>query len=199
TMEKRVFHLNKMKDPYKAVVASASMPIIFGPTKIDDFYYVDGGILDNYPVEPLLNDQCNLILTVALDTKFNPYLYDQHDINIIDFTSQEAFERSIIKDSIDTLSFNQTFKDEKALLGYVVGQKLIEKMYQEGIIKQFLGFKFFKKLPDFKVLKLDEQEEIKIRNLKIETKKELKKQEKLKKKLKKREVKNEQKSLKQNK
>ncbi|MBN3490617.1 patatin-like phospholipase family protein [Acholeplasma equirhinis] len=186
TMEKKVFHLNKMMDPYKAVLASASIPVIFGPTKIDDFFYVDGGILDNYPVEPLINDGCNLILSIPLDYKFNPYLYDHTDINIIDFTPGEVFEKSFITDNLEMLNFNKTYKDEKALLGYTAGKMVINKMYEEGIIKSFWKFNFFKKSNEFKVIKLTPEDELKLKDLKLQTKKELKKlQKEMKKKAKK--------------
>ncbi|MCH8546659.1 MAG: patatin-like phospholipase family protein [Cryomorphaceae bacterium] len=36
-----------------AVVASASIPILFEPVEVGDKLYVDGGVLNNMPVEPL--------------------------------------------------------------------------------------------------------------------------------------------------
>ena len=36
-----------------AVVASASIPILFEPVEKDDKLYVDGGVLNNMPIEPL--------------------------------------------------------------------------------------------------------------------------------------------------
>lgn len=41
---------------HEAVEASASIPILFKPVKIGDYFYVDGGMLNNLPVEPLLDD-----------------------------------------------------------------------------------------------------------------------------------------------
>ena len=37
----------------RTVLASGSIPVVFDPVKIDDVYYMDGGILNNLPVEPL--------------------------------------------------------------------------------------------------------------------------------------------------
>ncbi len=34
-----------------AVLASASIPVVFSPVKIGDYYYSDGGLLNNLPVE----------------------------------------------------------------------------------------------------------------------------------------------------
>jgi NTE family protein len=38
---------------FEAVIASASVPIIFEPVRIGNSLFVDGGLLDNFPVEPL--------------------------------------------------------------------------------------------------------------------------------------------------
>jgi len=44
-----------------AVIASASIPVLFKPVKINKIYYVDGGILDNLPIRPVEN-KCRLII-----------------------------------------------------------------------------------------------------------------------------------------
>ncbi len=47
----------------RPVVASCSVPLIFTPTGVDGCPFVDGGIVDNFPVEPLLG-LCDVILGV---------------------------------------------------------------------------------------------------------------------------------------
>ena len=37
----------------ETIIASASVPVIFEPVKIDDYLLVDGGLLNNFPIEPL--------------------------------------------------------------------------------------------------------------------------------------------------
>jgi NTE family protein len=44
-----------------AMLASASTPLVFAPTEVDGRLYSDGGILDNFPVEPLIG-HCDVIL-----------------------------------------------------------------------------------------------------------------------------------------
>ncbi len=170
TMEKKVFQLNQMENPYLGVLASASIPVIFGPTKVDGFSYVDGGMLDNYPVEPLIADKCNLIFAVALDANFNPFIYDNLDVNIIDFTARAAFERSIM-DYLEVLKFDSSFKDEKEELGYLAGKMIINKMYEEKYLSKVLGFRIWKKRPEFSVLKLSKEDESLVKQIKLQLKK----------------------------
>jgi len=43
----------------RPVLASSSVPFVFTPTEIDGRLYADGGILDNFPVDPV-TDLCDL-------------------------------------------------------------------------------------------------------------------------------------------
>jgi NTE family protein len=44
-----------------AVIASSSIPVLFKPVIINKIYYVDGGVLDNLPVKPILN-KCKMLV-----------------------------------------------------------------------------------------------------------------------------------------
>lgn len=54
----RIFHSG---DLIKPVLASSALPPVFSPVEIDNKLYMDGGVMNNFPVEPLLN-KCNNIL-----------------------------------------------------------------------------------------------------------------------------------------
>jgi NTE family protein len=47
----------------KYLMASASIPVLFSPIKMNDIMYVDGGLFDNLPISPLLN-KCDKIIAV---------------------------------------------------------------------------------------------------------------------------------------
>ena len=49
-----------------AVVASASVPVLFNPAKIGSRYYVDGGFLCNLPAE-VLRSQCDFVMGVHVN------------------------------------------------------------------------------------------------------------------------------------
>ncbi|MEL7529796.1 MAG: patatin-like phospholipase family protein [Bacteroidota bacterium] len=46
-----------------AVAASAAFPIVFSPVEIADKLYQDGGIMNNFPIEPL-RERCDIIIGV---------------------------------------------------------------------------------------------------------------------------------------
>ena len=64
-----------------ALQASISVPGIFPPVKIDDEYYVDGGIANPTPIDVVLSDEIDLVIGVDLVMKKkvkleNPKLID---------------------------------------------------------------------------------------------------------------------------
>lgn len=50
----------------KPVLASAAFPGLFAPVKIRSSYYIDGGALNNFPLEPL-KKKCDKIIGVYVD------------------------------------------------------------------------------------------------------------------------------------
>lgn len=51
---------------FQWVLASASIPVIFEPQIIDGFTYVDGGLLNNLPVD-CIRDQCRILIGVQVN------------------------------------------------------------------------------------------------------------------------------------
>lgn len=45
----------------KPLIASSALPPVFSPIEIDNKWYCDGGVLNNFPVEPIKKD-CDVIL-----------------------------------------------------------------------------------------------------------------------------------------
>ncbi len=62
------------------VLASQSIPLAFKPVKIGEYLYVDGGVLNNLPVEPIRN-QCEILIGVNV-TPIRPTnkLYGMRDV-----------------------------------------------------------------------------------------------------------------------
>ncbi|MCB9231413.1 MAG: patatin-like phospholipase family protein [Bacteroidia bacterium] len=49
------------------VIASSAIPVIFTPLQIGDDVYSDGGILNNFPIEPLEDEGCDVIIGVEVN------------------------------------------------------------------------------------------------------------------------------------
>ncbi|MGM0621879.1 MAG: patatin-like phospholipase family protein, partial [Bacteroidota bacterium] len=54
----------------KTVLASSSIPVLFAPVEINGQFYVDGGLMDNIPIEPIKND-CEQLIVVNI-SPLNP-------------------------------------------------------------------------------------------------------------------------------
>jgi len=65
------FHSGKLR---AAICASSCIPVLFNPVKYNENLYIDGGILNNLPVEPV-RDQCEVIIgchSNPVDSDFQP-------------------------------------------------------------------------------------------------------------------------------
>lgn len=129
-MESEVFHLNNFKDPYKAVLASSSIPLLFGSTEIDNESYVDGGAIDPCPLDTLVNKGCNIILAVPIDGRFKPKKQEHLDILLVDFTTHHLFHTI----PYDIINFKPHYVKENANYGYHMGKELISKLRRLGYL-----------------------------------------------------------------
>lgn len=68
----------------KPIIASASFPGVFTPTEINGEYYVDGGTLNNFPVEPL-KVTCDKIIGVYVNPLKEVTIKDlRHSYSIVE-------------------------------------------------------------------------------------------------------------------
>lgn len=79
----------------KALMASSCIPFVFQPIKFNNSYYVDGGVLDNFPIEPLIG-QCDLIIGISV----NSYQVESEKIhmkNVIDRSVHLSLSNTLIQ------------------------------------------------------------------------------------------------------
>lgn len=65
------------KQAVKTIIASCSIPIFFPPVTLDDHKYYDGGVFDNVPIKPLVDNGCDEIIILHLHKH---YFYDPYEI-----------------------------------------------------------------------------------------------------------------------
>lgn len=61
--QSKVFHSGQL---IKTILASSAFPMVFSPVEIDDVLYADGGIMNNFPIEPL-SGVCDKIIGVYVN------------------------------------------------------------------------------------------------------------------------------------
>jgi NTE family protein len=71
------------------VLASAAIPVLFEPTEIEGDLYVDGGVLDNFPVFSLEN-VCKRLIGISLNS-----IHPQDDFNSLLKIAERTFHLSV--------------------------------------------------------------------------------------------------------
>ena len=156
-MEKEVFHLNETDDPHKAVMASASIPVLFGSTTIGENHYVDGGIIDNCPIQPLLDVGCNIIISVSIDGHFHAKKYEEHNIMLVNLETKYLFHMI----PYDILDFKPDAVTSKAEYGYRMAKLMLQKLRNEG----YLTKRNYWKVPkSHYMIEIDKEEETKLKD-----------------------------------
>jgi len=96
------------------ILASASFPGVFTPTKIGDSFYVDGGVLNNFPVEPLL-PLCDKVIGVYVNPLKNIVFDDlKHSYNVV----ERAYKIKMAAESISKFNTCNLLVRPKALSDY---------------------------------------------------------------------------------
>lgn len=79
----------------KIILASASLPLIYDSTEVLGEKYIDGGIADNIPIQPVYGEKCDIIIVVLLskDAQVDRSLYPNSRFIII--TPENLVENAI--------------------------------------------------------------------------------------------------------
>lgn len=115
------------------IIASASLPLIYDATNIMGGKYIDGGIADNTPIQPVYGEGCDIIIVVLLskEARIDRSLYP--NAYIIEICPRNLNE-SVIN---GTLNLNEEAKKNRIKEGYEDTMRNIEpilKMAEYKII-----------------------------------------------------------------
>ena len=80
-------------DLSKSLMASSCIPVVFQPIHYNNTFYVDGGVMDNFPIEPLLN-RCETIIGISVNS-IKKEVDKIHMNNILDRTVHLALSNSV--------------------------------------------------------------------------------------------------------
>ena len=91
----------------KTVLASASLPVLFSPVSMNGKQYVDGGVLDNFPVKPFAEESLPIV-----GVNVSPLNKLPHLENLIQIT-QRMFQLGVNKQTeINKLKCNYVIEPE---------------------------------------------------------------------------------------
>ncbi len=113
----------------KPIIASASFPGVFTPTEINGSYYIDGGILNNFPVEPL-KKHCDKIIGVYINSLRKVSIKDlKHSYSVAD----RALKIRAASESIRKFQECDLVISPKNLSDYAVfGMNNIDSIFELG-------------------------------------------------------------------
>lgn len=121
-------------DLCQIVQASSSIPILFSPVEIDGDLYVDGGLLDNLPVEPL-KDKCDIIIAVNLMP-----IAETRDLDNLVEIAVRTFQLSVNRNQEEIKNTVDLFIQPEGLEEY----NILDTKHADTLFK--LGYDYTKKL-----------------------------------------------------
>ncbi len=116
TLSVKYFKLNDYSEEIAKdiILASASLPLIYDSTEVNGIKYIDGGISDNIPIQPVYGENCDIIIVVVLnkEIKIDRSLYPNSKLIII---SPESLDENTLT---GTLNLDNTAKFHRIREGY---------------------------------------------------------------------------------
>ncbi len=123
----------------KKVLASAAFPIVLSPVRIDGVFFADGGITNNFPVEPLLSESDFIIgsyvnplptieaqeLTSSMDVMERAFKIGMATLSESKLSNCDVLVAPLELTEIGTFSLNRM--DEVFEIGYSAACKALEK------------------------------------------------------------------------
>ena len=114
-------------DLVESVIASASIPVLFTAAKLHGEFYIDGGVVDNFPIMPL-EGKCEKLVGVAV----NPIGEESGKISIVSI-SVRSFHLSMSSELKHKRNKVDIFIEPKELKDFsLIDVKSGPKMYKIG-------------------------------------------------------------------
>jgi len=112
---------------FDKIMASASIPMLFEPYKINKDVYVDGGVFDSMPISPLLG-KCKKIIGVNINPR-----YEQQKLKGLIQIAERSFYLRVISHVESTMKECDVFIEPQALKDYgIFDVKKAQEMFEIG-------------------------------------------------------------------
>lgn len=86
------FNINKysVEDIKKILFATSAVPLVYDSPVIENISYLDGGMVDNIPIQPVYGEKCDIIIVVQLEANIIVDRDMYPNTNIISINSEEG-------------------------------------------------------------------------------------------------------------
>ncbi len=136
TWKEHVIHLNKEENPLDYVISSSTIPVILGFSEMDDKTYIDGGFINNNPVDVLIEQGCELIFVSSLDYFYTIDRIKDYNVTLVDLTSKEAMPSNVVKSMLSIIDFKEEVFKKRMQYGYFVAKKMVKYIMEIGILRK---------------------------------------------------------------
>lgn len=143
-MESKYFRLNNYneEDIRKILLATSALPMIYEAEEIEGKKYLDGGMVDNIPIQPVYGEGCDIIIIVplAMDTTINRDLYPNSQIlEIKPSEMEEGFIDGALEFTVESakrrmrIGYNDTLNQLEPIINIalMIERERIEKQKEE--------------------------------------------------------------------
>lgn len=134
TRKKVIVHVNKKKTPLDFVVSSASVPVVFGFQKLEEDYYVDGGISDNNTIDVLIEKGAEIIFHSSFDNRLDLNEFSNKNVTLIELTSMYAMPYFRLSRFLSSADFDLELFEKRVKYGYFVTKSMIKYLIDKKIL-----------------------------------------------------------------
>lgn len=111
------------------ILASSSLPMIYESAEILGKRYLDGGLVDNTPIKPLYDEECDIIITVLLSKEVKIERNQFPNAKIISIVPSEM-ENKVLE---GLLNLDEEAKNKRIDTGYEDTKNLLEPIFALAI------------------------------------------------------------------
>jgi NTE family protein len=139
SLEIKYFKLNRCSSEKITTIllATSALPVIFDPIDIEGKIYIDGGIKNNIPIQPLYNEEFRNIIVVHLGRDEIIDLTRFPDANIIEILPQKD-QGGFIN---GTLDFTPEGAKRRIEQGYEDAVRILKPIYEMGLVQRKFGMR----------------------------------------------------------
>ncbi|MGL4742430.1 MAG: patatin-like phospholipase family protein [Sarcina sp.] len=110
----------------KVFLATSAIPSVYEPEEIEGKFYIDGGVVDNVPIQPLYGEGCDIIIVAHLSRDININREDFPNTKIIEIVPS-FMEEGMIK---GTLNFSKESCKSRMVRGYDDTKRILEPIIE---------------------------------------------------------------------